>query len=71
MTPDELRSFRRRAGLSQSGLAARLGMATGTVARWEQGRRRMPPWLPLALSSYKLLRSRLPRHGRRGPQPSP
>lgn len=34
-----LRSLRKRAGLSQAALAARLGVAPNTVARWERGER--------------------------------
>jgi transcriptional regulator with XRE-family HTH domain len=33
----DLQRLRRRAGLTQEALAARLGVAPNTVARWEQG----------------------------------
>lgn len=40
MTPgDRIRTARIRAGFSQAALAARLGVASGTVGRWERGKR--------------------------------
>jgi DNA-binding transcriptional regulator YiaG len=36
MEAGELRRLRRRAGLTQAALAARLGIKPNTVARWEQ-----------------------------------
>lgn len=36
MKADELRKLRKRAGLTQAGLAERLGLTTNAVARWEQ-----------------------------------
>jgi transcriptional regulator with XRE-family HTH domain len=37
-----LRTFRRRAGLSQAALGARLGLTAGAINRYEMGRRRVP-----------------------------
>lgn len=37
--PADLRALRARLGLSQSGLAARLGISARTLQGWEQGRR--------------------------------
>jgi transcriptional regulator with XRE-family HTH domain len=37
-----LRTFRRRAGLSQGALGARLGLTAGAINRYEMGRRRVP-----------------------------
>ena len=34
----QLKAFRRSAGLTQSGLASKLSMTKKTVAEWEQGR---------------------------------
>lgn len=39
MTPDEVREVRHRLGLSQDGLAERLGVSRSTIARWEMDRR--------------------------------
>jgi DNA-binding transcriptional regulator YiaG len=37
MTARELHAMRRRAGLTQAGLAARMGVDPITVSRWERG----------------------------------
>jgi DNA-binding transcriptional regulator YiaG len=37
MSPDDVRALRARLGLTQKALAAALGVAPMTVARWEQG----------------------------------
>ncbi len=37
MTPKELKQLRRVAGVSQSGLARKLGMSRSQVQRWEYG----------------------------------
>lgn len=37
--PAELRALRARLGLSQAGLADRLGISKRTLQEWEQGRR--------------------------------
>ena len=37
MTPDELKEYRSRLGLTQAELAVRLGVSANTVARWEWG----------------------------------
>lgn len=49
MSPDTLRNLRTLAGLSQSGLAASLGVHRVTVARWETGVVPIPQWVGLAL----------------------
>ncbi len=43
MTPAALRQLRRRLGLSQAKLAALIGVAPNTVARWERGELGMKP----------------------------
>ncbi len=35
----QLKAFRRSAGLTQTGLASKLGITKKTVAEWEQGRK--------------------------------
>jgi DNA-binding transcriptional regulator YiaG len=37
MTPTALRRLRRRLDLTQGALAARVGVTSNTVARWERG----------------------------------
>jgi len=49
VTPEELRSWRKRNGFSQGKLAKVLGVAPQTVHRWETGRREIPSFLHLAL----------------------
>lgn len=51
MTP--LRAWRKRVGLSQVALAARLGVGNQAVNRWETGRREPPPYLWLALAAIQ------------------
>ena len=38
LTPNEVRSIRRRSGLSQAAFAARYGLNPRTLQDWEQGR---------------------------------
>lgn len=49
MSPDTLRTLRTLAGMSQSRLAAYLGVHRVTVARWETGAVPVPQWVGLAL----------------------
>ncbi len=51
MNPTSLRKLRERLGLSQHGLARRLGVARATVTRWENGTRRPSKIAALALRS--------------------
>lgn len=51
MNPARLRQLRERLGLSQQGLARRLGVARVTVTRWENGTRRPSKVAALALRS--------------------
>jgi len=53
MTPAELKTRRKEAGLSQAGLSALLGVDKMTVSRWERGVREIPPFLHLALSTLE------------------
>lgn len=49
MSPETLLALRTLAGLTQSGLAASLGVHRTTVARWETGRSPIPRWVELAM----------------------
>lgn len=49
LQPETLIALRKLAGLSQSGLAAAFGISRATVARWENGKIPIPPWVELAL----------------------
>jgi DNA-binding XRE family transcriptional regulator len=40
----QLKAFRRTAGLTQTGLSSRLGVTKKTVAEWEQGRQEPSAW---------------------------
>ncbi len=42
MKPQELKRARAALGLTQAGLAEKLGVTKNTVARWEIGARRIP-----------------------------
>ncbi len=53
MTGKELQGWRRQWGLTQEGLARRLGVIRLTVARWETETRAMPAFLPLALEALE------------------
>lgn len=54
MAGDDLRAWRERHGLSLADLADQLGgLDRGTVWRWEQGQRAIPPYLPLALETLE------------------
>jgi len=57
MTPDEVKILRRRLNWTQRQLAAALNVTVGTVARWEQGARKVTP---LVVTSLELLAR---RHG--------
>lgn len=51
MTPDELRTRRTALGMSQSQLAAALGITEKRYQAWEVGRNTIPPFLGLALDA--------------------
>jgi len=53
MTPEYLKEWRNKNGLTQSGLAKKLNVATMTVSRWETGLRAIPPFLSLALQAIE------------------
>ncbi len=49
MAPEDLKNWRQKHGYSQRALATALGVFQVTVARWETGVRKIPPFLHLAL----------------------
>ena len=51
MTPADLTAWRNRLGLSQSGAAARLNTPVDTYQNWEQGRRRIPGVVEVAMQA--------------------
>jgi DNA-binding transcriptional regulator YiaG len=53
MTPTDLRTARKELGLTQAGLAAKLGVTSTAVAYWERGERPMPEWMALVLRGIK------------------
>lgn len=53
MDKTELKERREALGMTQVSLAARLGVAPSTVARWEQGVVPIPPYLGLALQGIR------------------
>jgi len=64
MIGKELQEWRRKWGLSQEGLARRLGVIRVTVARWETGTRAIPTFLPLALEALENRMEMEARHGK-------
>jgi DNA-binding transcriptional regulator YiaG len=57
--PDELKAIRGRLGLTQTGLAAKLGVQRGAVARWETGVRTITGPVALAIRSLKKPKKRV------------
>lgn len=53
MTPEYLKEWRKKNGLTQLGLAKKLNVAKMTVSRWETGLRSIPPFLSLALQAIE------------------
>ena len=53
MTPDEIRTWRKKHNLSQEKLARLLDMSTAAVVAWEGGTRRPPGILKLALEALE------------------
>jgi len=48
LTPDDVRAWRKAAGLNQLEFAALLGLSRPTIARIEGGSLRAPKWMALA-----------------------
>lgn len=53
MTPQDLKEWRSKTGLTQLQLAQKLNVANMTVSRWETGLRSIPPFLFLALQAIE------------------
>lgn len=53
MTPEEIKNFRARLGLSRADLARRLPVPYRTLEDWEAGRRTPPDYLPRALADVE------------------
>ncbi len=53
MNPNELKTWRKKLGLSQEKLARLLGSHRVSIAQWETGRRGIPSFLPLALEALE------------------
>ncbi len=49
MTPQELQELRRAAGVSQDGLARKLGMSRNQVQRWEGGKNPISQAMEIAI----------------------
>ena len=53
MRPEELKSMRKRLGITQEELASSLGVHRVSVARWEAGMRKIPNMLTLAIKALE------------------
>ncbi|MBP7529804.1 MAG: helix-turn-helix transcriptional regulator [Syntrophorhabdaceae bacterium] len=53
MTPQDLKTWRKKNGYTQQGLADAIGIYQVTVARWENGTRAIPSMLALALKGLE------------------
>lgn len=59
MTALQLKEWRRKAGMTQQELAQHLGLALNTISRYEQGKRNIGRFVPLALAILKKRLNRL------------
>ena len=73
MTKEEFQAWYTRLGLKQEQLAARLEVEQGTISRWYNGKREIPPYLRLALERLEqiLIEERAPRRRRRTARTDP
>ena len=53
MTPDQLKSWRLRLGLTQEQAAEALGVTRSGVQHWEYGRREIPRYIELACKAVE------------------
>lgn len=61
MTGEELRTRRKRLGVTQTELAKMLGVTGNTIARWERDEVAPPSLLGLALEALENRRALVPR----------
>jgi transcriptional regulator with XRE-family HTH domain len=54
MTKAQLKKWRKEHKVSQQRLADLLGVAQNTIARWETGARKIPPFLQWALKGLEV-----------------
>ena len=54
MEADELKEARERLGMTPAQLGDALGVGRSTIWRWEQAKRPIPPYLPLALETLEM-----------------
>jgi transcriptional regulator with XRE-family HTH domain len=67
MTPTQLRAARKSLGLSQSGLAERLGIHPQTLSDYERGVREIPKLVEVAVTGFsQTQKSGQPREGLTG-----
>jgi transcriptional regulator with XRE-family HTH domain len=53
MTPEDLKTWRKKHGYTQPSLAQALGVHPFSVSRWERGVREIPSFLHLALDALE------------------
>jgi transcriptional regulator with XRE-family HTH domain len=54
MTPEDLKTWRKKNGYTQPLLSQALGVHPVSISRWEIGVREIPPFLALALRALEL-----------------
>jgi len=54
MNPDELTAWRKKHELTLEGFGSLLGVTKACVSRWESGKRKIPPFLHIALKCLKV-----------------
>jgi transcriptional regulator with XRE-family HTH domain len=57
MQPEQLKEWRARLGLTQVEAAGALRVSAGALTKWEQGRRRVPAWLEVAMRGVEHARA--------------
>jgi len=65
MKSEDLKTWRKKWGITQVELARRLGTYQETISRWERGKRGIPAHLPLALETLENRFEKERDHGNR------